>query len=149
MVRSVMARGAALLLVAAAVGCGGGGVHRVSGTVKFKDQPVPAGKVYIFPDASKGNTGPSGFADIKNGSFDTAYGGKGAVAGPVVFAVEGVDPNAAPDKADPSGDVQAKLLFARYELTAELPAAASTKEIAVPADAAKGPVAPKTGFVSP
>lgn len=137
------------LVVVAAVGCGGDGVYRVSGTVKFKDQPVPAGKVYILPDGSKGNAGPAGFADIKNGSFDTASGGRGAVAGPVVFAVEGVDPNAAPDKPDPTGEVRTKLLFARYELPAELPSAASTKEIAVPADAAKGPAAPKTGFVSP
>jgi hypothetical protein len=122
-----------------ALGCGSKGVYRVSGKVTFKGQPVPAGKIYFIPDGSKGNTGPTGFADIKNGEYDTsASGGRGVVEGPVVIAVEGIDPSGASAK-DKSEDVSAKVLFARYELRAEMPKTSSTKDIEVPADAEKGP----------
>jgi hypothetical protein len=133
-----------VLVACLALGCGGDGSHRVSGTITFKGQPVPAGKIYFIPDGSKDNKGPTGFADIRNGSYDTsAAGGKGAVAGPVIIAVEGHDPSAPPAKADPSGEITVKVLFPRYELPAELPASSSTKDIDVPAEAAKGPTQPK------
>lgn len=121
-----------------ALGCGDKGVYRVSGKVTFQGKPVPAGKVYFVPDGSKGNTGPTGFADIKNGEYDTDSGGQGAPPGPVVIAVEGIDPSGPPAN-EKSSEVTAKLLFARYELAAELPKGRSTKDIDVPADAAKGP----------
>jgi hypothetical protein len=131
------------LVACLALGCGGDGTYRVSGKVTFKGQPVPAGKIYFMPDGSKGNTGPTGFADIKDGSYDTAAtGGRGAPAGPVIIAVEGIDPSGPPPKADPSGDVTTKVLFPRYELTADLPKSSSTKDIEVPAEAAKGPSKP-------
>jgi hypothetical protein len=145
---SSLARFLPVLLCALALGCGGDRAYRVSGKVSFKNQPVPAGKVYFIPDGSKGNTGPTGYADIKDGSFDTSRsGGRGAVSGPVIIAVEGIDPSAPPDKADPSGEVTTKLLFARYEMTADLPKSSSTKDITVPEDAAKGPKPAKTGDV--
>jgi hypothetical protein len=126
------------------IGCDSSEGYRVSGTVTFMGSPVPAGKVYFMPDGTKGNTGATGFADIRDGHFDTSLvGGQPAPAGPVIIALEGVDPNAAPDSRDASGEVTAKLLFARYELPAEIPKAASTKDIDVPAEAAKGPIAPK------
>jgi hypothetical protein len=125
-----------VLLCGLIIGCGSG--VRVSGKVTFKGQPVPGGKVYISPDTSKGNSGPTGYADIKNGFYDTgAAGGSPCVAGAVVFGVEGVDPNAPPDKAAP--DVTTKLLFPRYEFKMELPGSSTTKDIDVPAEAAKGP----------
>jgi hypothetical protein len=119
------------------LGCGGSsGVH-VKGKVTFKGQPVPGGKVYISPDSTQGGSGATGFADIKDGYFDTsAAGGRGTTAGPVVFAVEGVDPNPPPG-ADP--DVTTTILFARYEMKGTIPESGGTQDIDVPEDAAKGP----------
>jgi hypothetical protein len=135
-----------VLLSCFALGCGGDGTYRVSGQITFQGKPVPAGKIYFMPDGSKGNTGPTGYANIKDGYYDTsASGGKGAAPGPMVIAIEGIDPSGPPPKADPSGEVTAKVLFPRYETTAELPKSGSTKDIDVPADAAKGPTPPKGG----
>ncbi|MBN9522675.1 hypothetical protein J0H58_29830 [bacterium] len=126
-------------VVVLAFGCGPGSKgYRVTGRVTFKGQPVPVGKIYFTPDASKGNTGPTGYADIKDGAYDTSVaGGMGFVGGPVVIEIEGFDPNAKaePDKNDKSGEVLIKSLFPRYDLAAELPKAASTKDVDVPADA--------------
>jgi hypothetical protein len=123
-----------------ALGCGGDGTNRISGKVTFMGQPVPAGKIYFMPDGSKGNTGPTGYADIKNGIYDTSSaGGRGAPAGAVIIAIEGIDPSGPPAKADPSGEVTTRVLFPRYETTADLPASSSTKDIDVPAEAARGP----------
>lgn len=141
--RRQLSRAAALLIAlscAAALGCGGDGSVRVTGKVTFKGAPVPAGKVYFIPK----DTGATGFADIKNGTYDTgAQGGHGAPAGPVTIAVEGFDPTTK-DAKEKSEDVTAKVLFARHELTFDVPkGSAATKDIDVPAEAAKGPVAPK------
>jgi hypothetical protein len=123
-----------------ALGCGSKSVYRVSGKVTFQGRPVPAGKIYFIPDSSKGNTGPTGYADIKDGQYDTgATGGQNAPAGPVIIALEGFDPSSKPEK-EKSEDVSAKVLFPRYEVAAELPKEKSTKDIEVPADAAKGPI---------
>src|SRR5262245_56252175 len=65
----------------------------VSGNITFDGKPVPAGKVYILPDGSKGNSGVSGFADIKDGKYNTKLpGGQAAAPGAVIFAIEGIDP---------------------------------------------------------
>src|SRR5690348_2686083 len=85
----------AALVCGLAAGCGGGKGHRVSGKVTFKGAPVPAGRIYFTPDSTKGNTGPTGYADIKDGAYDTAAaGGQGVTGGPVVVAIEGNDPSA-------------------------------------------------------
>jgi len=144
--RSVFANGAlavAGLLIASGTGCDGQSTHRVSGKITFNGAPVPAGKIYFIPDGSKGNTGPTGYADIKNGTYDTSAGGQGSVAGAVIIAVEGIDPSSPPPKADPSGEVTAKVLFPRYEIAADIPKSTSTKDIDVPAEAAKGPTQKK------
>lgn len=133
----------ALALCGALAGCGNSVGNRLSGNVVFDGKPVPAGKVYIMPDSSMGNEGHTGFADIKDGKYDTsAEGGRGAPSGPVVIAVEGIDPNAASGSAG-GEDVVAKLLFARYEIKAELPEGESTKDIEVPKEAEKSNVAPE------
>ena len=122
------------------IGCGGDKGGRVSGRVTFKGQPVPAGKVYITPDSSKGNSGQPGFADIKDGNYDTAAAGsQSAPMGAVVFTVEGIDPNPPPG-AEP--DVNTTVLFSGYEQKVDLPASASVQDIDVPAEAADGPTQP-------
>ena len=151
--RPVLLPGVVLALACGlAAGCGGDNTHRVSGKVTFNGQPVPAGKIYFTPDAAKGNTGPTGYADIKDGAFDTAAaGGRGAVGGPTVVAIEGFDPSAPgkPDKEDKSGEVLVKPLFARYETRVDLPAESTTKDFEVPADAAKQKPTKGEVFVNP
>jgi hypothetical protein len=131
-----------------AVGCGGGSGNRVSGKVTFKGQPVPAGKVYIAPDTAKGNSGETGYADIKDGAYDTsATGGHGAVTGAVVISISGFDPTPPPG-ADP--DVSSTVLFTNYQKPVELSAGASVQDIDVPAEAANAPVAqPERTVIQP
>jgi hypothetical protein len=121
-----------------ALGCGGDAVYHVSGKVTFQGKDVPAGKIYFSPDGAKGATGPTGFADIKDGKYDTSDGGRGVPAGPVVISIEGLDPSSRPEK-EKSEDVTAKVLFPRYEVAFDMPKEKTTKDIEVPADAAKGP----------
>jgi hypothetical protein len=135
-----------------ALGCGGEKTYRISGKVTFKGQPVPSGKIYFIPDGSKGNSGASGYADIKDGQYDTAAsGGRGAPPGPVKVVVQGVDPSSPPTRLNPKedGEVKSRVLFAHYETTYEVPKSSSTKNIDVPAEAGKGPVAPKSGIIIP
>jgi hypothetical protein len=112
----------------------------VSGKVTFKGQPVPAGKIYLTPDSSKGNTGVAGYADIKDGAYDTsAAGGRGAPAGAVIISVDGFDPTPPPG-ADP--EVTMTKLFTGYQKSVELPAGGSVQDIDVPVEAANGPKQP-------
>ena len=122
-------------LLAVWVGCGEKGAL-VSGNVTFKGQPVPEGKVYIVPDSGAGNQGAAGYANIKNGVYDTAAeGGRPATPGAVVLKVEGYDPNPPPN-AGP--DVTTTRLFAGYEKKAEISGGKTVQDIEVPAEAAKG-----------
>ncbi len=145
-------RTTALLLVTLSVGCGKDEGNRVSGMITFNGQPVPAGKIYFTPDTSKGNSGPTGYADITNGRYDTASEtGKGIFHGAMIVAVEGIDPAAKPaGGGEGAEDVTSTVLFARYETTAEIAGGESTLDIEVPAEAAKGPKQPAAAaFISP
>ncbi len=118
-------------------GCGGSddGPPRadVSGTVTFKGQPVPVGKIIFEPDTSKGNSGPQAFADIKDGKYSTAESGKGTVGGPHVIRINGWD-GKPPNEVETLGT----LLFVDFTVNEELPKdAATTKDIDVPESAAK------------
>jgi hypothetical protein len=111
----------------------------VWGTVKFKNQPVPAGLIVMNPDLSKGNDGPQGLAEIRDGRFDTRQLDKGAPSGPVVFLIDGFDGVRQGDSSN------GKPLFIGYKMQLELPKEASEKNIDVPESAganvrAYGPV---------
>ncbi|HEY7158926.1 MAG TPA: hypothetical protein VH575_33585 [Gemmataceae bacterium] len=132
----------ALLACCQILGCGGGSDgYNVSGTVLFDGKPVPLGKIYFTPDAAKDNSGPSGFADIKDGEFDTKKTGKAAPAGPVVVRIEGFM------EVPPVGEVTTKPLFYPYQVTADLPRHNSTQTFTVPASATKPPA--ETQIVQP
>jgi hypothetical protein len=119
-------------LVVGLLGCGGSERH-VSGKVTFKGQPIPAGTVYIQPDISKGNSGVSGSAIIKDGHYNTASsGGQGAASGAVVITVEGIDPNPPPGA---SPDVTQTVLFPPWQQKAELTKSSTVVDIDVPAEA--------------
>jgi hypothetical protein len=140
-----------------AFGCGDTGTHHVSGKVTFQGKDVPTGMIYFMPDGSKGNSGPTGFAEIKDGQYDTSSGnGRGAPPGPIIIAIEGFDPSAPPDKPKTEEEVSAeatvKVLFPRYELAFDMPTESITKDIDVPPEAAKGPQTvggPKPGEIIP
>lgn len=139
-----------LLPIAFATGCGSG-ENRVSGNITFDGKPVPSGKIYFTPDTSKGNSGPTGYADIKDGFYDTAAAaGKSVSQGPMVVAIEGLAPLAAPAGGEGSEDITATVLFPRYETRLELSGGAATYDIEVPAEAAGGPRQPvAAAFISP
>jgi len=110
--------------------------------VTFKGQPIPKGKIQFIPDTSKGNSGPVGFADIKDGAYDTALpGGHGMPGGPMIIKIEGFDPSKT--EKDKSGETLIKPLFPMYQTTADLPKETTTKDFDVPATA--GPATGKPG----
>lgn len=109
----------------------------VWGSVTFKGRPVPAGLIVINPDLAKGNDGPQGLAEIRDGRFDTRRLDKGAPSGPVVLLIDGFD--GVPQPESPNG----KPLFLGYRMSLELPTEAVEKNIAVPDSAgAKHKTAP-------
>ncbi len=118
--------GAGLALTAMGCGSGNRNVYHVSGTVSFDGRPVPAGFVLFDPDVSAGNDGTQGFAEIKDGRFDTSRRGRGITGGAYVVQLRGNTASAG------SG----KMLSWQYEQTIDLPAADSQHDIAVPASAA-------------
>jgi len=84
----------AVLVAAAAVGCGPDGParHRVHGTVTYAGRPVPVGRIVFEPDVLKGNRGPQGFAVVEEGRFDTAVKqGRGTSGGPMVVTIDAFD----------------------------------------------------------
>lgn len=139
MTRRSLLRLVPVLVCLSAIGCGNN-LSQISGKVSFKGQPIKAGKIYFIPDGSKGNSGPTGYAEIVNGSYNTASeGGKGASKGAVIVAIEGIDPDAEnkPEKGDTSGEVTKKTLFPRYETTFDVTDGSMTKDFDVPAEAIK------------
>ena len=102
-------------------------LFHVSGKVMFDADPVPAGFVLFDPDISAGNDGAQGYAEIKDGIFDTASTGKGTSGGDYVVRVRGFVP--------PHGDVPGKMLFREYKQTIQLPTDDSLQDIVVPASA--------------
>jgi len=101
--------------------------HGVSGTVTFRGEPVPTGTIAFEPDASQGNDGPAGYADIVAGRYRTHLG---AVGGPHIVRITGASGDAEDEFTDTT-------LFRDYETTCDLPPQATTLDFDVPADAAK------------
>ena len=131
--RRVLALVPALALMVSIAGCGGDSTgYRLSGKVTFNNQPIPVGTIYFDPDGSKGNSGASGFAQIKDGAFDTsAAGGQGTIGGPMVVRIVGLDGVKIDEER-----VNGKPLFPEYRTEVELPKENSTMDFEVPASAA-------------
>lgn len=102
----------------------------VWGTVTFQGQPVPAGLIVMNPDLGKGNDGPQGMAEIRDGRYDTRSLDKGAPSGPVIFMIDGFDGVAQGDAT--SG----KPLFIGHRVELDLPKEPSEQNIAIPDSAA-------------
>ncbi len=118
------------VLVWSVSGCGGSGVERVvvSGTVTYKGELVPAGPVIFEPDPKRGNTGPQGFARIKDGKYQTELG-LGSVGGSVIVRITCCDGENV-SQAYPFG---APIFLPPYETRIELPhGGSSTQDFDVP-----------------
>jgi hypothetical protein len=105
---------------------------RLSGTATFDGKAIPYGDVTFTPDGAKGNSGPQGIAQIRDGKYDTAGSdGKGFAGGPTIVHVTGL--------SGPNGK-----LICEYEYPADLPTSDGSFNIEVPkAGAAKGAATPE------
>ncbi len=132
----VLVCGCALAALATTVlaGCGSGPkLYHVSGRLTLDGQPIPAGYVYFEPDAAKGNDGTGGFAEVKDGRYDTRNRGKGVIGGPHHVRLAGFDgkPRFVGRAFMPFGDT----IFADYTLAIDLPREDTTRDFNVPAKA--------------
>ena len=126
MIRRTMVGLVACLFVACAAN-DGPKRFRVSGEAKFDGQPIVHGDVLFTPDGAKGNSGPQGIAQIRNGKFDTAApDGKGIAGGATVIRVTGLN------------GLGGKLVC-ECEMKKDLPRADGTLDIDVPKSAAARP----------
>jgi hypothetical protein len=125
-----------LVLIASllAGGCGASdaGPYHLSGRVAFDGKPLPSGRLFFLPDSVKGNSGQGGFAEIKQGVFDTRKKGSGTPGGALVVRIDGFD-----GKTSPTNFV-GQPLFLTYEVRVEVPRAHVRLDFDVPAAAAKG-----------
>lgn len=114
-------------------GCGsdeGPTRYTVSGVVTYDGAPVPAGFIIFEPDAARGNKGPGGGAEIRDGRFTTPRN-KGTLGGPYIVKIDGfdgVDVESDLGGVDPNGTV----LFARYQITIQLPKEDTAQDFLVP-----------------
>jgi hypothetical protein len=130
-----------MFVAGAVTGCGESGPQRfrLQGTVEFDGKPVPAGSVYLDPDATKGNKGPQGFATIVDGKFDTQNGGKGHVGGAMRVRIVGLATAAA---ATTTSDEGTPSLFPDYVEEVTLEKAEDSRGFLIPKDY-KGPPQPE------
>lgn len=118
-------------------GCGKNTGSRVHGTIVYEGKPIPGGKIYFEPDAGKGNTGPSGFADIVNGHYDTSEaGGQNVHPGPTILTVQGTAPLTEVDRQK-NPDITHRLLFQDHSESIDVPSQGLQHDIVVPATSPK------------
>lgn len=111
------------LLTLPLCGCGGkepANVVHVSGTVNYRGKPIPVGMIVFEPDPAKGNSGPQGHADIKDGKFDTRLSKKGAAVGAQIVRITGGD-GVNPEAFTPFGNLLFDEYVVRMELSKEQP----------------------------
>lgn len=104
-------------------GCGGGTsdkVVAVSGAVTCDGKPLPAGLIVFEPDPVKGNRGPQGHAEIKNGQFDTRLSRQGVVVGPQVVRITGGD-GVNPEPFTPFGNLLFDEFTVRLDVSRDQP----------------------------
>ena len=120
-----------------AAGCGGSGRYDVSGKVTYAGKPVPFGCIYFDPDVTKNKDGVQGYAEIKDGHYDTDASDKPPTSGSVIVRIEGFD-GVPLDAERPNG----KPLFTEYKTAVELPRGRTVKDFDIPAAAGYGQPVP-------
>lgn len=112
-------------------------VH-VAGEIKWQGQPLKLGLIVFEPDATRGGKGVQGYAQIRDGQFDTKKEGVAAPIGPCLARITGGDGVDAGGFA-PFGT----LLFEEYSKSLEVSASTSPLSIEVKSAPIKNPVSPK------
>lgn len=133
--RSIPIAFSCLISVIILAGCGSkesDSTVQMTGMVTFGGKPLPAGMIVFEPNPAKGNRGPQGHADIKDGKFDTQANGKPSVVGAVIVRVTGGD-GVNPEPFSPFG----KLLFEEYTTKIEIARDSPTLTLDVPSPGAK------------
>jgi hypothetical protein len=88
--------------------------------------------IVFEPDPAKGNSGPQGRADIKDGKFDTRLSDKGVTPGAQVVRITGGD-GANPEPFTPFG----KLLFEEHVVRTDVSKDRPPLQFDVPTQKAK------------
>ncbi|MEW4561976.1 hypothetical protein AB1K70_05585 [Bremerella sp. JC770] len=107
--------------------------YNVRGSVTYEGKPVPTGTIMMTP--ANGNKGPGGYAEIRDGRFDTATTGQGPTGGPHHVVIQGYDGKSNPANELPMG----KALFDPYETDVNLPTSDTTNDFDIPASAIRQP----------
>jgi hypothetical protein len=121
----------AVCLLAAGCGASASGPYHLSGKVTFKGRPLPRGRIFFLPDSARGNSGQGGFAEIKDGAYDTRDRGGATPGGALVVRIDGFDGNTT------AGNLVGEPLFLTYEVAVEVPRADGTRDFDVAASAAR------------
>lgn len=105
-----------LMLVIA--GCAEDGPPRydVAGTVTYQGSPVPYGTIMFQPDPTQGNSGPTGSATIKDGTYNTKLEGEPQTGGPQIVFIEAFDGKIENPDYAPYGAALGESYQQRYEL---------------------------------
>jgi hypothetical protein len=103
--------------------------HNLSGQVTYRGEPIPVGLIVFEPDASKGNRGPQGYAQIFEGRYETEKFGKGAMTGALRVEISGFPPG------DGSAGDPNMPLFPPYKTHVEITDDTTTLDFDVPSPA--------------
>jgi hypothetical protein len=122
---------ASFLLLALGCSTSDSGPYHLAGKVSFNGQPLLAGRVVFLPDTRKGNSGQGGFAEVKDGVYNTRKNGSPTPGGALIVRIDGFDGKTAP------GTLVGQPLFLNYETRIDASRADSTQDFEVPASAAK------------
>lgn len=115
-------------LAVLSTGCGGVDGpprYQVTGEVRYRGNPVPAGEIVFRPDTKKGNDGPGSVARIADGRYQTESG-RGVVGGAYIVEIVGFDGISSPESLDGA------VLFPPHAETVEFPASASMHDFDLP-----------------
>lgn len=124
-----------LLLSFEGSGCGKGASdgpqrYQISGHVNFDGKPLPFGTITFEPDASKGNQGPQGFANIRDGIFDTSgEDGKGGTSGEMIISIIGTTHETVTEGSP------GRFLFQEYRIEKTFPKDSYTFDVDIPREA--------------
>jgi len=99
----------------------------LTGKATYAGKPIPHGSMMLEPDESKGNRGPVGVADIREGHYQIRDR-KGHVGGPHVVTILG---HTGVRTANPDEDTS---LFPPFQILVDLPAKNSQYDFDVPAE---------------
>tara|TARA_R110002111_G_scaffold185031_3_gene250941 strand:- start:69005 stop:69427 length:423 start_codon:yes stop_codon:yes gene_type:complete len=111
----------------------GPGRFELTGEITIDGKPVPAGEIMFEPDSSKGNSGPAGVAEIKDGRYTTTPT-FGTVGGPHIAVISANSGGGMRENGEtPAG----WLLLDSYRMPIDLPKKNHTENIEISSAEAK------------